>query len=46
LDALPVPRDVLVDPIAQNYFIAGQWEEWEEKFQDTERDENGIVQYY
>jgi len=45
LDDLPVPRDALVDPIANNFFMSGRWEEWEEQFKDKPRDDRGIVVY-
>ena len=45
LNDLPIPRDALVDPIANNYYMAGKWPEWETQFKDNERDEQGIVRY-
>jgi hypothetical protein len=45
LDKLDVPRDALIDPIANNYFMAGRWKEWEEKFSKQPRDKNRIVIY-
>lgn len=45
LDKLDVPRDALIDPIANNYFMAGRWKEWEEKFSKSPRDKNRVVAY-
>ncbi len=45
LDKLDVPRDALIDPIANNYFMAGRWKEWEEKFSKNSRDKNRMVIY-
>ena len=45
LEKLPIPRDILVDPIANNYYMARRWDEWEQKFANQERDEDGIVKY-
>jgi len=28
LDNLKVPREALIDPVANNYFMLGRWEEW------------------
>lgn len=28
LDNLKIPRDALIDPVANNYFMLGRWEEW------------------
>ena len=45
LDSLPIPRDALVDQVANNYYMEGKWEEWEEKFKDHPRNEKGNVIY-
>lgn len=45
LDKLDVPRDALVDSIANNYFMAGRWKEWEEKFSKNTRDKNRLIIY-
>jgi hypothetical protein len=45
LDNLPIPRDALMDPVANNYFMVGRWKEWEEKFSKNPRDKDGIVIY-
>ena len=45
LDNLDVPRDALIDSIANNYFMAGRWNEWEEKFSKNPRDKNRMVIY-
>lgn len=45
LDKLNIPRDALIDPIANNYFMAGRWKEWEEKFSQRPRDKNGLIIY-
>lgn len=45
LEKLPIPRDILVDPVANNYYMARRWGEWEQKFANQERDEDGIVKY-
>lgn len=28
LDNLPIPKEALLDPVANNYFMAGRWQEW------------------
>lgn len=45
LENLSIPRDVLLDEIANNYFMAGRWQEWEQKFSNNPRNENGLVIY-
>lgn len=45
LDNLSIPKDALIDPIANNYFMAGRWEEWQEKFSQKPRDKNRVVIY-
>ena len=45
LNNLSVPRDALVDPVANNYFMSGRWKEWEEKFANNQRDDKGVVIY-
>lgn len=45
LDKLVVPRDALVDPIANNYYMAKRWKEWEAKFSNNPRDKNRLVIY-
>ncbi|MBI2617725.1 hypothetical protein HYW55_06340 [Candidatus Gottesmanbacteria bacterium] len=45
LNKLKIPRDALVDPIANNYYMAGRWQEWENNFSSNSRDELGIVRY-
>jgi hypothetical protein len=44
-DKLDIPRDALVDPIANNHFMAGRWKEWENKFAQSPRDKDGHVIY-
>lgn len=34
LDNLPIPRDALVDPVANKYFMQGIWDEWVKKFRN------------
>jgi hypothetical protein len=46
LNNFPIPRDALVDPIVYNYYMAGRWKEWEEKFSKNPRDKDSIVIYY
>lgn len=45
LDKLSVPRDALIDPIANNYFMAGRMEDWQHKFGNSPRDQDGYVIY-
>lgn len=45
LDKLSIPRDALVDSIANNYFMSGRMDEWQKKFGDFPRDEDGYVIY-
>lgn len=35
LDHLKIPRQALVDPIANSYFMAGRWEEWLQKQEEV-----------
>lgn len=46
LDKLKIPRDALVDPIANNFYMAGRWDEWVTQHSGKPRDENGVVKYY
>jgi hypothetical protein len=45
LDKLSIPRDALIDPIANNYFMVGRMEEWQQKFGNSPRDQHGYVIY-
>jgi hypothetical protein len=45
LDDLDIPRDALIDPIANNMFMAGVWDEWEQRYKDASRDGDGRVIY-
>ncbi len=45
LDNLEIPRDALIDPIANNYFMDKRWQEWKKNFSQNPRDEKGIVIY-
>jgi hypothetical protein len=45
LDELEIPRDVLLDPIANNYFMAGRWAEWDQKFANKPKDANRLTVY-
>jgi len=48
LGNLPVPRDALVDEVANNHFMAGpeKWQDWVQKFSNKPRNEDGLVVYY
>jgi hypothetical protein len=43
-----IPRDALVDEVANNHFMAGpeKWQDWVQKFSNKPRDKNGLVVYY
>jgi len=45
---LPIPRDALLDEVANNHFMAGpeKWQEWVQKFSNKPRDKDGLVVYY
>jgi len=45
---LPIPRDALLDEVANNHFMAGpkKWQEWVQKFSNKPRDKDGLVAYY
>jgi len=31
LQGLSVPREALIDPVANNFFLSGRWSEWKDK---------------
>jgi hypothetical protein len=48
LEKLLIPRDALVDEVANNHFMDGpeKWQDWVQKFSNKPRDKDGLVVYY